>query len=270
MCETCHQWQYKANDSCYDCPPLCAQCDSKNKCKSCINNAVLNSGSCACSPGYIGITECTFIPFNVSLVVNKNNTLVLAFSDMLKKGLNHDQIMMQIHNNKILSWSISQISSKEYLISCNFDGGIFKGTTIIVHFINSTSIVSVSGGVIHEDYLSGSLYESLTSEEQEVAQIQNQVSSGVKILVGSSVVLAMLNPNPSALWTMLNTIQFISYIPYARYPLTDKISAFFKSMSDFNLVPNLFLLFIDTNQSNPPYYQARKYGYDSLLILLNV
>ncbi|CAG9312392.1 unnamed protein product [Blepharisma stoltei] len=270
MCETCHQWQYKANDSCYDCPPLCTQCDIKNKCKSCINNAVLNSGSCACSPGYIGTTSCTFIPFNVSLVVNKNNTLVLAFSDMLKKGLNHDQIMMQIHNNKILSWSISQISSKEYLISCNFDGGISKGTTITVHFINSTSIVSISGGVIHEDYLSDFLYESLTSEEQEVAQIQNQVSSGVKVFVGSSVALAMFSPNPSALWTMLNTIQFISYIPYASYPLTDKISAFLKSMSDFNLVPNLFLLFIDENQSNPPYYQARKYGYDSLLILVNV
>ncbi|CAG9312410.1 unnamed protein product [Blepharisma stoltei] len=62
MCETCHQWQFKENDSCYDCPPLCAQCDSENKCTWCINNAVLSSGSCICSPGYTGASTCTIIP----------------------------------------------------------------------------------------------------------------------------------------------------------------------------------------------------------------
>ncbi|CAG9312389.1 unnamed protein product [Blepharisma stoltei] len=271
ICESCHQWQYKANDSCYNCPPLCAQCDSETKCTWCISHAALNSGSCACSPGYIGTTECTYIPFNASLIVNKNNTLILIFSDVLKQDLKNDQIFIQIHNITIPSWSISQISNTQYLISCNFEGGISKGTTIIVHFINSTSIISISGGVIYEEYLSGSLYASLmTSEEQEVAQIQKQVSSGVKVLVGSSVALAMLNPNPSGLWTLLNTIQLLSYIPYASYPLSDKVSAFFKSINDFNLVPNLFLLFIDENNSKVPYSRAKKYGYDSYLLLVNI
>ncbi|CAG9312401.1 unnamed protein product [Blepharisma stoltei] len=98
MCETCHQWQYKANDSCYDIVLLFVlNVIVKNKCTSCVNNAVLNSGSCACSPGYIGTTECTYIPFNVSLVVNKNNTLVLAFSDDLKQNLRNEQILIQIN-----------------------------------------------------------------------------------------------------------------------------------------------------------------------------
>ncbi|CAG9312409.1 unnamed protein product [Blepharisma stoltei] len=110
----------------------------------------------------------------------------------------------------------------------------------------------------------------MTSEEQEVAQVKKQVSFGIKALAGLSVALAMLNPNPSALWTMLNTVQFFSYIPYANYPITDKVSAFLKSMNDFNFVPNLFLLFIDENQSNPPYYRARKFGYESSLILANI
>ncbi|CAG9312402.1 unnamed protein product [Blepharisma stoltei] len=101
-------------------------------------------------------------------------------------------------------------------------------------------------------------------------KIQKQVSSGVKALVGSSVALAMLNTNPSGLWTMLNTIQFISYIPYASYPISDKVSAFFKSMNDFNFVPNMFSFFIDENNKYQPYYQAKKYGYDSYLIHVNI
>ncbi|CAG9335957.1 unnamed protein product [Blepharisma stoltei] len=234
ICEMCHQWQYKANDSCYDCPPLCAQCDNETKCTWCINNATLQSGSCSCSPGYIGTTTCTY-------------------------------------NQTIPSWSVDYISNNEYLISCNFGGGISKGTLVSVYFLDHTAVISISGGVIRDNYLAGSLYQSaMTSEQQEIAKIQNQVSSGAKILVGSSIALAMFSPNPSGLWTMLNTIQLLSYIPYANYPLTDKISAFFKSMNDFNIVPNLFLLFVDENQGNTPYYQAKKYGYDSDLILVNV
>ncbi|CAG9312419.1 unnamed protein product [Blepharisma stoltei] len=173
MCATCHQWQFKENDSCYDCPPLCAQCDSENKCTWCINNAVLSSGGCICSPGYTGISNCTIIPFNVTLVINQNNTLILTFSDALKQDLQNEQLLVKINNHTIPSWSISKISSTQCLVSCDFDGKISEGTNFTVHFINSTSIASISGGLLYEEYLSGSLYESvMTSEEQEVAQIQ--------------------------------------------------------------------------------------------------
>ncbi|CAG9335954.1 unnamed protein product [Blepharisma stoltei] len=269
ICEMCHQWQYKANDSCYDCPPLCAQCDSETKCTWCINNAILKSGDCVCSPGYIGTTTCVLVPFNVSLIVNKNNTLVLSFSDILQEKLSYDQIFIQVHNQTISSWSVTCISNKEYLISCDFNGGISEGTIITVYFNDPTEISSISGGVIHESYLSGSLYSYMTSEQQEVTQIKNQVSSGSTVLVGSSVSLAMFSPNPSGLWAMLNTIQLLSYISYANYPLTDKVSEFFKSMNGFGFVPNVFLYFIDESQGNTPYYWAKKYGYDSDLIFVN-
>ncbi|CAG9312421.1 unnamed protein product [Blepharisma stoltei] len=271
ICEACHQWQFKANDSCYDCPPLCAQCDNENKCTWCINNAELTSGKCNCSPGYIGNTTCIYVPFNATLTVNLNNTLILSFSDFLIANLASDQIYIEIFNQTVESFSVRYISNKSYLIVCDFGGGIKRGTVVTVYFINPRQIESVSGGLIYKNYLSGILYNSLkTSEEREIEQIQNQVSAGVKVLVGMGALIAMLNPSISGFWTMLNTIQLLAYIPYASYPLTDKAIAFFKAMNGFNFVPNVFSLFLDEAQGNTPYYQAERYGYDSDLILINI
>ncbi|CAG9312530.1 unnamed protein product [Blepharisma stoltei] len=269
VCEPCHQWQFKANDSCYDCPPLCAECDSESKCTRCISNATLSSGSCICSPGYTGTEACIDIPFDVSLSINENNTLVLNFSEALKQDLRKDQISIKIHNDTIPSWSVSKLSSTEFLISCRFEGEISKGTNITIYFVNSASIVSVSGGLIHEKYLESALYSSSIKYHQQSAFDFNFPDSPGEIVAFLSILSGLISPNPSALLTILNNIQIFTYIPYADYPLSDKVSDFLKSLTDFKLVPNLFLLFIDQSNS-APYSRASKFGYNSYLLLVNI
>ncbi|CAG9335952.1 unnamed protein product [Blepharisma stoltei] len=263
----------------------CYSCKSfSKKCISCIKNAGFVGDSCQCNQNALwneNTETCDLCPtgwlenkvclstFNATLTVNPNNTLILSFSDGLKQNLTNEQIMIQIQNHTIPSWSITYISNKEFLISCDFGRKSLQKAVVSLYFNDSEHIESISGSVLLEKYLSGTLYES-EFESDEIAGIKNQVSAGIKILVGSGVILSIFSLNPSSLWTMINTIQLLAYIPYASYPITEKISVFFKSMNNFNIVPNLFLFFIDENESNAPYDRARNYGYDSYLILANI
>ncbi|CAG9335944.1 unnamed protein product [Blepharisma stoltei] len=267
-CEICQANQFKANDSCFDCPDLCTQCENEDKCISCVKNAELRSGSCFCPPEQLKKSICLSV-FHVTLAVNPINTLTLSFSEDLKKNLTDIQILVQIHNKTISLWSVTYISNRTFLISCDFGIKKFKKTVVTVLFKDLEGIQSISGSVLLEKYLIGTLYNSDVMPE-EIIEIKNQVSAGIKILVGLGAIFSIFSLNPSSLWTMLNTIQLLAYIPYASYPITEKISVFFKSMNNFNIVPNLFLLFIEENESNSPYSRASNYGYDSYLIFVNI
>jgi hypothetical protein len=87
--------------------------------------------------------------------------------------------------------------------------------------------------------------------------------------IGSTSMSFSLVSNPSACWTLLNTIQIISYLPLNSLPYTPKLKSFHASLTSYNLLPNPFEYFVPPNSSSEPFKQAKKFGIDSSVFLLN-
>ena len=94
------------------------------------------------------------------------------------------------------------------------------------------------------------------------------LSSTAKI--GASVGLtASIMSNPTALWSVLNTIQLIIFLPLNSVPYPKKLKNMSKSLVDYNFFPNVFSYFIEPYCTSKPYKQAYDFGITSSVFFIN-
>ena len=98
--------------------------------------------------------------------------------------------------------------------------------------------------------------------------ISNSTAAAAQVIVSTSISLSIMS-NPSAAWTLLNTIQMIQYIPLNSNPLTPGLQAFIKGLGQYNIMPNTFSYIFDSNATGPPYLQASNYGFTTSVFLIN-
>ncbi|CAG9335200.1 unnamed protein product [Blepharisma stoltei] len=254
----------------YSCPDLCTSCESLTKCIACVENASLSNNLCHCGLGYSGAKQCSRVAFSASLRVLSDNSLYLNFSDNLINPLSSSDFTIKIKNHKDFSWKIEHKNETYYYISLSFDSKVSKGTLLVLEFLNLTEIRSVSNGLLNSSEISANLnsYDP-DSYSSTISSITSQTKAATQTIVAVSAVLSIINPSASSLWTMMNTLQILSYLTLSGIPLSDKMIAFLNSLNSFSFFPNIFIYFIEKDQGNTPYSQAQTFGYDSDLILIN-
>ncbi|CAG9314446.1 unnamed protein product [Blepharisma stoltei] len=272
-CLQCDINQYSVNGICKSCSSKCTSCLDSLICYTCIDTAELSqNNSCICKIGHNG-TNCDAAYFDAFLAVNDDNSLNLTFSENLVNIISQYDLSISVENTSLsdYSWTIEKVSSKFYSISLSFSIEVSSKTPIVVKLLNLTYFVSEANALLKDDTLIGALYYyNPYSSSQAVSAVTSQTTAAVQSIIGSSVAVSFINPNPASLWSMMNILNYIAYLGLTKIPMTDSFYAFVTSMNGSYYLPNLFEYFIDKSQGTAPYTQAIKYGYDTDLFLINV
>ncbi|CAG9321670.1 unnamed protein product [Blepharisma stoltei] len=271
-CSYCNITQYRgeSDGQCYECPSNCTTCKSANSCLSCIKDAIISNGACVCKPGYnFSKKVCMISLFNATLFVDYDNSLYLNFSETLMQDLTSKDIEISIFNKSKIEWSMEMRGSKEYYISILMDSDIKQNTTVTLYFVND-QILSTNNSILQEKNLTGKLYEfNYATSSSNVEAISQQTTAAIHISVATSLIMALINPDPSCLWTTLNTLQVLSFITLSGIPLSSSLYSFLNSLNSYDVIPNLYEILAPESDGKTPYKEAKEFGYKTDLILLN-
>ncbi|CAG9335153.1 unnamed protein product [Blepharisma stoltei] len=253
----------------YSCPSYCISCESLTNCTACVENARLKNNLCYCDLGYNGTKNCTLVNFSVKVSVLSDNSLYLTFSDNLAESLTLNDFTITIAKQGKISCKLEQLNNTCYYISLIISEEISKGTIATLEFLNLTEMRSASNGVLNSSEISISLnsYDP-APYSPAIAAVTSQATASAQTAISGAVALSVVNPNPSSLWSMMNSLQILSYLTLSGIPFSSKMSSFLNNLNSFNLFPNVFKYVIDKNEGNTPYSQAKNFGFDTDLILI--
>ncbi|CAG9335172.1 unnamed protein product [Blepharisma stoltei] len=270
-CITIAQGGFRGPDGVfYPCPNLCTLCESSTKCTACVENASLKTDLCYCNLGYNGIKACALVPFSAKLAVLFDNSLSLTFSESLAKVLTVYDFIVVIEKQGEIACKIEQVNSTFYYISLNIKEKISKGTLATFTFLDLKEVKSVSNGILNSSDFTVILnsYDP-DPYSSDVEAVTSQATAITQTTVAAGLALSFISPNPSSLWSIMNTLQILSYLTLSGIPFSSKIRAFLNNLNSFNLFPNMFSYLIDEKEGNTPYSQAQDFGYETDLILIN-
>ena len=198
--------------------------------------------------------------------VFSNNTLELSFSESLASALSISDIAILIPQVQFVS-ILHQVTDSLYWITFNFSDSVAEHTKVSITF--TSSLISANGSEFHNSELVGYLHAyTVPYTNANLQAISNSTTTIVAAVVSTAVASALIS-NPSNLWTVLNTIQIISYIPLGSVPLPPNLQNFFQGISVLNLINNPMRLVITSKNTGQPYLEASQYGFTTSLFLLN-
>jgi hypothetical protein len=166
------------------------------------------------------------------------------------------------------TFTLEELSSKEWKIILDTSQAIKDGALLTVTITNP----SIGGDALLASSTATGVLTSQsapkTTEEAQAAAIGATTTAASTTAVSTSIALSFSSGSMSSAWGLINNIQIVGYIPMMHIDLPIGLSSFFKSVLDFNLVPNLFEYFV-TDDSPKNFKSARRVGMDSSLFLMN-
>ena len=107
------------------------------------------------------------------------------------------------------------------------------------------------------------------SGEVKRAKSTGQILAGTT--TSSAAASSAFNPNPAALWALLNTLDILMYLSLSTNPLTPSLRAMLEGLDILELfVPNLFEFVLDSDISPMSNEIFEDFGFESTLFLLNM
>ena len=94
------------------------------------------------------------------------------------------------------------------------------------------------------------------------------VKPAVQVAITSSVAMGFVS-NPAGLWSLINTIQPITYMPINAVPYSERLRDTSTSLMEYNIIPNVMSLFCDDEATSRPSDEVKEFGIKSSVILLN-
>ena len=259
-------WLDSNQSTCKPCSDLCKTCMSDLECNKCIDGSILKSGNCSCKKGYIrDKNSCIKGFFQLKVSLSKSNRINLEFSENLESPLTPEMLLITIQSN--LNYSsklISKSKNRVYLIALNFKESIQKPTKLTIALLKKP-ILSYQG------YVLNAYKFELTLNEFDY--IDPSITSLIEAIrnIGPSVVITAASTSfnsPKTLWSLINTLMFIIYLPLNQKLLTSAMNKLCQNLLSIQLVPNFLLYIIDVNDSNLP-KELKDCGMESFRFWVN-
>lgn len=87
--------------------------------------------------------------------------------------------------------------------------------------------------------------------------------------IGSSSVVAGIVSNPSFLWSLMNSLDVLAYMPIGNLRYTANTAKFFTTMGSLNVMPNPAEYMFTVSNESTPYSLAKNYGLSTSYVLYN-
>ena len=260
-CLACVDRYHLVSSQCIPCPEMCLACD--DSCTSCIPNASSAGGVCYCNLNYYG-NDCASVSLNVSASVTQAN-LMLVFSDQLSRDLTADDIAIEIVGEFTL-WSVQKLEEVEYKVIINLEGE-YSESNGTLQFIDQ--IISAHNAELVNTTIFFTLSESSGYQSYKILNdVYSTYSKTGAYTVFVLVAVAGLLSDPTVLWSFINTIQLLCFIPLVNVDFTVEIEGILSGLRSYNIFPNIFELFY---YGGSPLQDVRavKLGFTTNSIILN-
>ena len=266
-CFVCNASQFISNYSCLDCPEFCSTCVSAALCLTCIENSIIVNSVCQCSLGYYGINYCARNILDITITVDSNNQILIFFSEPLQYEINNNDVIINI--NIPATWNLQMWQPNEYKLSVNFTGTVENTTAIIIDFSSKEKIVSTTNGTPLLYLYTANFHEIVSPNSAIIAAAESLGKTTSTAATAAVVGVSMMNPNPSCLWSFINTVQMLVFVVLANVTVTPKSRGFLIGLRNYNFFPNTFEYFVSPGKSiNFP--SATDLGYASDSVILNI
>ena len=260
-CLVCEEVFYLMDAECYSCGEKCLVCEGS--CTQCIPNAGVVGNGCQCDVNYGG-DNCSRVYLNASLALY-DARLVVTFTDILLIDLSALDITVDI-SCASFTWVLSKLTSAQYSVILTMNSA-HPQCLANVNFL--TSIYSVNNAKLMQTSVSVVIPESSdyknSTVTSEYTQIYAQISRYALVAVAA---LSALSANPAGLWSFINTVQLLCFIPLANIDLPPSILGTLIGFRSYNIFPNLPAYLYHGGETHT-FTRATELGFPTSSIILN-
>ena len=267
--------------SCVPCPEGCVICQSF--CIQCLTGYFNLGGVCIlhCPTGYIESNELclpeprAYLPFTANLTLLQNQTLELNFSSPLSRELQESDFVLNISisNSTKLPFNLSflvWVTGLSYHLNLNISGDCFDATLNLT-FLNPFSLTDINFNSLQ----TSNLYSTLTlpcvyiPPPSLVPATNSAAATVTKGSVTMSAVGSISSGSASGLFTLINNLQLLAYLPLSTIPFPQGLRDLLSSLNMQSFIPNPFLHWLKADEGEKVPDFASSYGYESCLFLAN-
>jgi hypothetical protein len=274
VCEECGEGMYESEGVCNDCPPLCYSCESLFNCTECIEDVMLDLGSCKC----YGEEVCTIFP---TVILISYSRISIEFNIPLPLSLSNAHISLTLDQEVLDENSYSVQETIQYLdyivvlsktpkadsnLSFNFTSSFRELVSDYTLGSNSFTL-DIPPDSSDSDSSTPISQSEYLSRQSTAVSIHSKTQTTVQVSTSCSFTLGFFSP--SALWGYLNTIQMLSYLAMLNIELPLILFAFLTGSLDFNPLPNI-LSYMMPKEGPLPIYRAILIGYDTSQFIYNI
>lgn len=193
-------------------------------------------------------------------------------------SITKDDLMIEIQSSTpfTFDWSAYYINSTSFSIDLSINNILVGDEVLTLRFINYKKFRGPNGGCIITDSLNTTLGNSLQGSIQSARSIGNYLQY---IIVGGLIIgvglLMVFEGSIELIWSLINTLQIISYLPLMTPFYPGHVQVMFEILSfanmDISYVSSMFNFLFKFGNIGTPSYDARflNNGIDSPLFLQN-
>lgn len=247
----------------------------------CLEQWYLHTSICVtyCPLGYeVSQTRCVpsdLTPPEPSLFVNTDNSLLVSFSKPMYMNFTASDLNLEVTDLDMHSYPVTWsqpvvLSNTSFILNLTLtqSQSLPSENQCSVIFLFPQQIRDFTGVSIVKSELTGQLYGN--SQSNRTRAVSYTTSTIAKGTIVSIALLSFLNGSPNILWSFLNQLQLISYIPLTTIPVSDKMVAVLTGLNIDSMVPNPFsYLLSEKEHAQKPLSYTERSGITTALFLLN-
>ena len=265
---------------CVPCAAPCSACLATG-CSSCHPPYVLAQGACLdrCPPASLpseGVCRpVDSTPAVPTLTVDITNDLQVSFDKAMIFTLKSSDISVDVIDASEIryhvSWSEPVVdSTQSFYVTLSFNSTALPADNqVIFEFLSPNDITDIARVPITVSVLRGVLYPFGESEERPSYKSSQMASALGPSCLAAGLSSALLSGNPRALWSIINQLELITFIPMSAIDIPEELVDVLNSLIE-SLVPDPFeSVKIQHKKCRDLPKFARKYRTNSSVFLSN-
>jgi hypothetical protein len=185
----------------------------------------------------------------------------------LDPALSSSEVLLTSNYTHSINYSVSSLSLSSYLIKLDFSENPASHIelSLLVHAFDVSQVkVSEIPKAVLLNFTAKADDTSLTDQTS-----QEMASSIAAYSTGAVIASSALSGSASVLLCLLNTVQYISFIPLANVVIEPQLRGIFLGSNPVEFIPNVPLMLVDPDDFDKPYTQANEFGYETSVFLFN-
>jgi hypothetical protein len=226
----------------------------------------MKSGVCTCEDGYeVEEKECRL---QYTLTAYELATLRITFKNSLSSSLTSADLTLTTNSTDLSALLTTEITLAAYILNLEFTTTQESPVSVEVVVNKTDQSKRTVSQAPHSAVLQFSKANSTSDLTDKTTQeVTSSVSSYATAAIGGA---AMITGSPSMMMSMLNTVQFISYLPLMNLDIEPQLRALLIGSNPFANLPNYALKVIDPDDFEVPFPRAEDYGFETSGFVVNI
>jgi hypothetical protein len=226
----------------------------------------MKSGVCTCEDGYeVEENECRL---QYTLTAYELSTLRITFKNSLSSSLTSAGLTLTTNSTDFSALLTTEITLAAYILNLEFTTTQESPVSVEVVVNKTDQSRRTVSQVPHSAVLQFSKANSTSELTDKTTQdVTSSVSSYVIAAVGGA---GMMTGSPSMLMSMINTVQFISYLPLMNLDIEPQLRGLLVGSNPFTNLPNYAFNVIDSDEFEDPFPRAEDYGFETSGFVVNI